>query len=75
MKNIEKQTIAPSTTLLNALKLMDERKVKTLFVFKDERFVGILTVGDVQRAIIKNVSLTDAISRILDKVLWLCRRG
>lgn len=67
MKIIEKQTIAPSTSLLNALKLMDERKVKTLFVFDGKHFEGILTVGDVQRAIIKNVSLTDSVSRILDK--------
>lgn len=67
MKRIEKQTIAPSTTLLNALKMMDERKVKTLFVFKEDHFEGILTVGDIQRAIIKNVSLTEMVSRILDK--------
>ena len=67
MKIIEKQTITPSTSLLNALKLMDELKVKTLFVFDGKHFEGILTVGDVQRAIIKNVSLTDSVSRILDK--------
>ena len=66
MKSIEKQTIAPSTTLLSALKTMDERKVKTLFVFEEERFEGILTVGDIQRAIIKNVSLTEEVNRILD---------
>ena len=67
MRNIDKETISPSTTLLNALKTMDGRKVKTLFVFEDNHFVGLLTIGDIQRAIIKNVSLTDAVSRILDK--------
>ena len=67
MKSIEKQTIAPSTILLNALKTMDERKVKTLFVFEEDHFEGILTVGDIQRAIIKNVSLTEEVNRILDK--------
>ena len=67
MKSIEKRTIAPSTTLLGALKTMDERKVKTLFVFEEEHFEGILTVGDIQRAIIKNVPLTEEVSLILDK--------
>lgn len=67
MRNIEKETIAPSTSLLNALKLMDERKVKTLFVYDGDHFEGILTIGDIQRAIIKNVNLTDAVSQILDK--------
>ncbi|MCR5361760.1 MAG: nucleotidyltransferase family protein [Bacteroidales bacterium] len=67
MRNIEKETIAPSTSLLNALKRMDDRKVKTLFVFEGEHFEGILTIGDIQRAIIKNVTLKDAVSRILDK--------
>lgn len=67
MRDIEKQTIAPSISLLNALKTMDDRKVKTLFVFEGEHFEGILTVGDIQRAIIKNVSLTEAVSHILDK--------
>lgn len=67
MRNIDKETISPSTTLLNALKTMDNRKVKTLFVFEDKHFVGLLTIGDIQRAIIKNISLSDAVSRILDK--------
>lgn len=67
MKRIEKQIISPSITLLDALKTMDERKVKTLFVFNNDRFEGILTVGDIQRAIIKNVSLTEMVERVLDK--------
>lgn len=67
MKCIEKQTITPTTTLLGALKTMDEHKVKTLFVFEGDHFEGILTVGDIQRAIIKNVSLMEEVYRILDK--------
>ena len=67
MKSIEKQTIAPSSTLLSALKTMDERKVKTLFVVENEHFEGILTLGDIQRAIIKNISLSAHVNLILDK--------
>ena len=66
MKDISNITITPSTTLLTALKTMDERRVKTLFVFRSNRFGGLLTIGDIQRAIINNISLDESIETILD---------
>lgn len=56
-----------TTSLLEAMKKMDEIKVKTLFVFDNEHFEGIITLGDIQRAIINNVSLSDRVNHILDK--------
>ena len=53
--------------MLDAMKLMDESMVKLLFVFSDNRFEGIVTIGDIQRAIIKNVPLEAPLSAILDK--------
>lgn len=67
MRDISKETISPGTTLLDALKLMDTQKVKTLFVFSGTRFEAILTIGDIQRAIIKNIPLSEPVSLILDK--------
>lgn len=67
MKDISKETIGVSNTLLDALKMMDERKVKSLFVFEQGRFEGLFTIGDIQRAIIKNVGLTEQIGSVLDK--------
>lgn len=67
MRDISNIKIAPSTSLLAALKLMDERKVKTLFVFDGNHFEGLFTVGDVQRAIIKNTALENTVGSILDK--------
>lgn len=64
---IKNRIISKDDSLLQALKRMDEQKVKTLFVFDDEFFQGLLTLGDIQRAIIKNVALTEPISQILDK--------
>jgi len=64
---IKKRTVSPSVSLLDAMKLMDSLGVKLLFVFQDEHFMGLLTIGDIQRAIIKNVSMSDSISGILDK--------
>lgn len=61
------RTTFPRATLLNAMKTMDAQKVKTLFVFDGDRFEGLLTIGDIQRAIINNVALTEPVCRILDK--------
>ena len=44
MRDISNVTISPSTTLLAALKTMDERKVKTLFVFEGNHFEGLFTL-------------------------------
>ena len=64
---IKKRIITPETTLLEAMKQMDERKVRTLFVMNEESFEGIVTIGDIQRAIIKNISLNEEVNRILNK--------
>lgn len=49
------------------MKLMDEIAVKTLFVFDQDHFVGIVTIGDIQRAIIRNIPLKESVGSILDK--------
>ena len=67
MRDISSITISPSTTLLAALKTMDERKVKTLFVFEGCHFEGLFTLGDIQRAIIKNIGLDKEVGSILDR--------
>ena len=64
---IKNYIIHPCISLLDAMKVMDVQKVKTLFVFDDEHFEGLLTIGDIQRAIIRNVSLAEPVSLILDK--------
>lgn len=59
--------ISSSTSLLEAMKKMDEIKVKALFIFDNEHFDGIITLGDIQRAIINNIALKEPVSRILNK--------
>lgn len=67
IERIKKRIIAADCTILEAMKKMDEIKMKILFVFTDKRFDGILTLGDIQRAIIKGYVLADNVSQILDK--------
>lgn len=67
MNKIIDRIVSLGTTLLDAMKTMDEQKVKTLFVLDGEHFEGLLTLGDIQRAIIKNIALSEPVSRILNK--------
>ena len=67
MRDIKNESISTNTSLLDALKTMDIQRVKTLFVYSDGQFEGILTVGDIQRAIIDNNALDGPIKSILDK--------
>lgn len=60
------RSIQSSLSILNALKKMDEEHVKSLLVFTDERFVSLLTIGDIQRAIIANCNLSCKVGEIID---------
>ena len=65
-KKIENRSISNLECLLAALKQMDAQKVKMLFVFEDEHFVSILTIGDIQRAIVNNIALETSIAQVVD---------
>lgn len=67
LEKIKNRIIAPDITILGAMKQMDEIKMKILFVYGGDKFEGILTLGDIQRAIIKGHSLTEAVEKILDR--------
>ena len=64
MESIENRKISIDKGLLSALKQMDEQHVKMLFVFEERHFVSILTIGDIQRAIVKNTPLDSAVADI-----------
>lgn len=57
-----------SHTLFSALKLMDELKKKVLFIVEsDNTFIGVLSLGDIQRAIINKHPLDTMVVDILRK--------
>lgn len=65
LAKIQERAIESTMTILQSLKKMDEAKVKMLFVFENERFLSILTIGDIQRAIIKGINMNGAVTTIL----------
>lgn len=67
IERIQSRIISPAASLLDAMKQMDEAKVKILLVFNEEHFEGLITIGDIQRAIINNIALKEPVNRILNK--------
>lgn len=67
LKQIQNRAIQSTMTVLQSLKKMDDVKVKMLFVFKEEKFLSILTIGDIQRAIIRGVNMNESVMNIIDK--------
>jgi dTDP-glucose pyrophosphorylase len=57
--------IESSASLLDSLKKMDQLEKKLLLVFEQDCFVGLLSIGDIQRAIINNQSLDNSIKSSL----------
>lgn len=57
--------IQSSASLLDCLKKMDQLDKKLLLVFEQELFKGLISVGDIQRAIINNQSLESSLKSIL----------
>lgn len=63
---IQKISIQKSLSIIQAMKTMDERKVKALIAFNGERFHGMVTIGDLQRAIIANKPFDIPVGSLID---------
>src|SRR5205809_830712 len=64
-------TVSPAVSILQALKKMDELRVKLLLVMENQRFQGVLSIGDIQQALIKNINLEKGIAELLRKDIIL----
>ncbi|MDE5421909.1 nucleotidyltransferase family protein [Ancylomarina sp. DW003] len=59
------RTISSNQSLLEAFKKMDTLDKKLFLVLNGDVFVGLLTAGDIQRAIIQNKPLDTSVSEVL----------
>ena len=57
--------ITYDATIISALKQMDAVKHKLLIVIKDGKFYRLISIGDIQRAIIKGIEMESAVHTIL----------
>jgi dTDP-glucose pyrophosphorylase len=67
IKNFHQININADASILYALKHMDEISRKLLLVVDSEKYIGLLSIGDIQRAIIINTDLNVPIRSILQK--------
>lgn len=64
---IAERIIPSNYSILQSLKKMDLINKKLLLVFDQEHFIGVLSIGDIQKAIIANLSLETSILKIMRK--------
>jgi|WetSurMetagenome_2_1015567.scaffolds.fasta_scaffold05096_5 dTDP-glucose pyrophosphorylase len=64
-KDIERIKIKKSTTIVDALRLMDSEGVRLLIIVEGGLFYGLISIGDLQRAIIANKPFTTEVSTIM----------
>ena len=66
IEKLNKLCIPKSLSVFSALKRMDEQKRKLLIVVdNDNSFYRLLSIGDIQRAIIGNINLSTSVDKIL----------
>lgn len=61
----QKLTIKKETSILSALKQMDEVGYKLLIVLEEDKYFGLISIGDLQRSIIKNIDLNESIHNVM----------
>ena len=62
--------ISQRLTIIDALKLMDELKRKLLIIVEDDnKFIGVISLGDIQRAIINQKPFETEIHEIFRKII------
>ena len=67
MKSWEKVLISQSTSIREAVKVIDEGALQiALVVDRDDRLLGTITDGDVRRGILKGIPLEESVSRIMN---------
>lgn len=74
-EKINNLSIKYDSTILESLKKMDSSKSKLLIVFKENKFYSVLSIGDIQRAIIQNIPLNSKIDNILREKITIAKTG
>ncbi len=68
--------VKENESIQNAIQKIDENSIQGVFVLnQDNQLVGMLTDGDVRRAILKNTSLNLAVSEIMNRTPKFLKKG
>ena len=72
---IKKICVKASATILEVFKQMDKTSFRLLIVMNNSKFISLISIGDLQRAIINNISLNSRIQLILRKTVEVASTG
>jgi len=75
VENIDRLIIDAQSSLLEAMKQMDANDCKSLIVFQEGRFQGLLSIGDIQRRILAKGSIDYQVKDVLRKNIVVARVG
>lgn len=62
---IRQKIVSAETSIIQTMRIMNDAYTKLMLVFDNEQFLGIITNGDLQRAIIANIPFTTPIREIV----------
>lgn len=65
-ERIESRIVGVEKTIIQTMKIMDDARAKSLLVFDGNSFIGMITIGDLQRAIIANKPFDLPIGLLVD---------
>lgn len=65
-ERVRKKIVSAETSIIQTMRLMDEGFTKLFLVFDGEQFLGIITNGDLQRAIIAHTPFETPIMQVID---------
>ena len=74
-EKIKNLMIPYNSKIIDALKKMDSLNRKLLILEKDNNFYSLLSIGDIQRAIIKNIDLSTPVYKIVRKDIKVAKRS
>jgi len=68
-------TLSGEESILFALKRMDILERKLLIILNGSKFLGLLSVGDIQRAVIKNLPLDTRVTEVLRDDITVAKKN
>ncbi|MBN2214154.1 MAG: nucleotidyltransferase family protein [Bacteroidales bacterium] len=66
-EKFRQRDIQPDKSLISALKQMDALDAKLLILVDNEKYVGLISAGDIQRAVINNTPLETPVINVIRK--------
>lgn len=67
--------ISPDISMLDALAIMDKTMRKLLIICDGKKFLGVLSIGDIQRAILKKQDFSISVSKLKRKKVTYAKKG